>query len=179
MKKNKFSIDYPLRGSDILKILNNNTNIIEYKQLYNIEDLEDIFINGSCVILYRSAPNLAHWCCIFKNIYGLEFFDPYGCIIDNEINEIEEMNPNYANNYYNNGHKRLLELVLKTGYNELTYNNYKLQQMKHNINTCGRHCAVRLLFKNLNLEDYVDYLFKISKNKYLDEIVLKITNKLI
>ena len=179
MKNIKYSIDYPLKGRDIMKILNDRTNIIEYKNLYNIENLDDIFINNSCVILYRSSQDMAHWCCIFKNKEGLNFFDPYGCIIDNEINEIEKDNPNFSNNYYNNGTKRLIELILKANYEYIIYNEYKLQQLKYNINTCGRHCCVRLLLQDLTLEEYVNKLLKLSNNKYLDEVVLKITNNLI
>ena len=176
---NKKNIDYPLKGRDILQILKGDTNIIEYGDLYNINSLNDIFKNESCVILYRSSPSLAHWCCVFKNKEGLNFFDPYGVIIDNEIDEIEKMNPEYANQYYNNGKKRLIELILKDKYEHIIYNEYKMQQMKSNINTCGRHCCCRLLYKNLSLEDYVKELSKYSNDKYFDNIVLNITNKLI
>lgn len=172
-------IDYPLKGSDINKILKGNTNIIEYNTLYNINSLDEIFKNDSCVILYRSSPSLAHWCCIFKNKEGLNFFDPYGTIIDNEIEEIKKINPSYINEYYNNGEKKLIELILKDRYEHIIYNEYKMQQLKSNINTCGRHVCCRLLYKNLSLEEYINELYKYNNDKYFDNIVLNITNKLI
>jgi hypothetical protein len=175
---NKKTLDYPLRGKDILKILNNKTNLIEYSTLYNINNLDDIFINGSCVILYRASPTNAHWCCVFLNKDGLNFFDPYGVILDNEINEITKINPLYSNKYYNGGEKKLLKLFMNSKYNYLNYNEYKMQEMKQNINSCGRHVCCRLLFKDLSLDEYIKTLYKYTKNNYLDDIVLKITNKL-
>lgn len=184
----KYSMDYALTGQDIYNIVNDGSEmkgnpescgIIEYGDLYNVDRLEQLMIDDNLVILYRSSPKSAHWCCIFKNQEGLNFFDPYGTVIDNEIDQIEHINPEYANDYYHGGKKRLIELILNGDYKDITYNNYKTQEMKNNINTCGRHVATRLLFKKYTLEEYVETLFKMSKEKYLDDIVLKITNKII
>ena len=53
-----------------------------------------------------------------------------------------------------------------------------MQELKSNINTCGRHVCCRLLFKDYSLDDYVNML-KMKSGKYLDKKVLQITNKLI
>ena len=174
---NKYSVDYPLTNYDISKILNNNCKIIEYSDLYDIESLKDIMIDKCIVILYRSSDDSAHWCCIFEHDNNdIEFFDPYGTIIDNEIEQIKHVNPSYAQQYYHG--KRLIELILKGNYKDIIYNNYKMQELKSNINTCGRHVCCRLLFKDYSLDDYVNML-KMKSGKYLDKKVLQITNKLI
>lgn len=169
------SIDYPLSGTDIQTILKNKCNVIEYSDLYNIDNLNDAFKNDCIVILYRSSPTSAHWCCVYRNKEGICFFDPYGLVIDSEIDEIKTENPYYANSYYPS--KRLIQLILKGNYKHINYNNYKLQEMKSNVNTCGRHVATRLLFKDDTLEEYVKRLSGMKGSNF-DEIVLNITNKL-
>lgn len=167
-------IEYPLRGRDIQKIV--DCNLIEYKQLYQTAKLDDLFINDCCVILYRSSPKSAHWCCLLRNKYGIEFFDAFGELIDSQIDEVESANPIYAESYYK-GDKRLIELLVESPYDDLSYNEFRLQKEAKNINTCGRHVAVRLLFKHLSLEEYINHLLTMYPNKSPDEIVLQITNK--
>lgn len=172
---------YALTGQDIQHILRSvgeNTNIIEYADLYKINRIENVMINHSVVILYRSTPTQAHWCCCYFNSEGFNFFDPYGIIIDNEINEITQNNPTYANDYYRNGTKRLIELIINGDYGKINYNEHKLQDMKADINTCGRWCATRLIYKEYSLKDFVDLLNKYKRNRTLDDLVCDITNKL-
>jgi hypothetical protein len=168
-------LEYPLRGRDIEKIVK-KTNIIEYKTLYNINQLDDLFINDSCVLLYRSSPDTAHWCCLLRNSHGVEFFDPYGELIDSQIDQVESANPKYANNYYK-GDKQLIKLLIDSPYNDLSYNEFRLQKEAPSINTCGRHVAVRLLYKHLSLEEYVSHLLERYPGQSPDQIVLQITNK--
>lgn len=171
----KYSLDYALSGTDIKTILKDKCNVIEYADLYNINSLEEVMKNDCVVILYRSSPDSAHWCCVYFNKEGICFFDPYGWIIDSEIDEIRSDNPYYGNMYYPN--KQLIKLILKGNYKHINYNNYKLQEMKSNINTCGRHVACRLLYKTDTLEEYVDRLSGMKGSNF-DEKVLNITNKL-
>jgi len=175
---NKYDISYALNGDDIMHILDGKTNIIEYAELYNVDRLEDVMVHDSVVILYRSSENTAHWCCLFINQDGNpEFFDPYGLVIDSEIDRIKDINPVYADNYYDK--KRLIELLLKGNYKQIEYNEYKLQQMNNHINDCGRHVAMRLLFKDYSLEDYVKLLTENLKGRNYDELIVDATNKLI
>jgi len=166
-------LDYPLRGKDIQRIV--DCNLIEYSQLYNTDNLDELFVNDCCVILYRSSPKVAHWCCLLRNKFGIEFFDPYGELIDSQIDEVKSVNPKYGNNYYHG--KQLIKLLIESKYKCLHYNEFRLQKEAKNINTCGRHVAVRLLFKNLSLEQYVKHLLTMYPNQSPDEIVLQITNK--
>jgi hypothetical protein len=174
---NKYSLEYPLKGEDIMTILDGKCGMLEYKDLYHIDNLNEVMKDDALVILYRSSPTSAHWCCVFKNKEGIEFFDPYGLIIDDEIKP-EFMTQDFINSYYHEGHKRLIELILKGNFSHINYNNYDLQQLKSNINTCGRHVACRLLFKKYSLEEYINILSQMNKGEYFDNIVLKITNKL-
>src|SRR5277367_309500 len=79
------SISYALSGHDIMRLLKDKTNIISYNDLYNINNIDEILKFGSCVILYNTAENSGHWCCILTHKNKIEFFDPYGILIDDEI----------------------------------------------------------------------------------------------
>ena len=177
---NKYDIDYSLTNFDIYRILKNKCNIVEYSQLYNVKKLSDIMsYDLPLVILYRSSQQTAHWCCLFQHKNrSIEFHDSYGLIIDMEINKIHNINQPFYDSYYNNGYKKLSELIIKGNYNEIIYNQYHLQlNNKPNINTCGRHVCSRLIFKDLSLEEYIKIMN--FKNHGLDYQVLKLTNKFI
>jgi len=177
-KERKYDMDYALSGYDILRILDNNTNIISYNDLYNIENIDDVLKNGSCVILYNTGDNFGHWCCILthpeKN--KIEFFDPYGILIDDEIRP-SFMPLNFIKKFYKKDKKRLRKLIYYSKYNKVEYNNYPLQKRSKNINTCGRHVVTRLIMKDLELEDYANFLYSFKRSP--DEVVLSITNKFI
>lgn len=50
--------------------------------------------------------------------------------------------------------------------------------MKPNINTCGRHCAMRLILKDLSMDDYQNFMntLKTKYHKSPDEIVTILTD---
>jgi len=177
---NKKNINYALSSDDLYKILENKTNIIDYKLLYNINNIDEVIKHGSCIILYttgnENGVSFGHWCCILtdekKN--KIEFFDPYGFLIDTEIKKF--IDTDYGHKNYKGN--QLAKLIYNSKYKNIEYNNHKLQNFKKGINTCGRHCASRILFNDLNLNHYI----KLIKNlgyKIPDQFVLDLTNILI
>ena len=168
----QYSLAYPLSSNDIMKILDNNTNVIEYSTLYNINNIDDVLKNGSCVILYKTNINYGHWCCITTNKNKICFFDPYGYLIDSEIKEF--IDNDFGHGYYKG--KKLVELLYNSKYKYIEYNDKPLQEMKTNINTCGRHCCTKIIFKNKSLESYIDMCNDKSMGYNPDNFVLKLTN---
>ena len=63
---------------------------------------------------------------------------------------------------------------------KLTYNEHKFQQYGHDINTCGRHVALRLACRHMPLEQYYRMIKKYSKQLGLnfDEFVTLLTMKI-
>ena len=135
-----------------------NTNLLTYNELINYNSLAKVLgAYKSCVILYTTSDNRGHWCLIFEqNPETIEFFDPYGSIIDSQLKYISE---SYKQKSGFN-HTYLIKLILKSKYKYIEYNSYKFQSKGNNINTCGRHVITRLKYRNLNLDDY----FKMIKN---------------
>lgn len=171
------SISYALSGYDILEMLKGKTNIIMYNELYKIKNIDEVIKYGTCVILYNTSEFRGHWCCLIVNNDRIEFFDPYGILIDDEIKP-SFMSKLFIKKYYSRDKKRLQKLIYYSKYDKVEYNNYPVQKRENNINTCGRHVVTRILMKDLLLEEYIKYIYSF-KGRTPDEVVLSITNNII
>lgn len=60
---------------------------------------------------------------------------------------------------------------------DLHYNEYQFQRYKKNTKTCGRWCAIRLLFKFLPLDDFKNLIEELIKKLKIngDELVTLLT----
>ena len=156
----KKSEQYDLSDNDILRITDNKTKIFLYSDLENVNTIDEILQPyGCCVILYQLEANIGHWVCLIKRgDRKIEFFDPYGFAID------EELKYSKYNLRKHNGKivPHLTALLEKSNYS-IKSNTVKLQQFKEHVNTCGRYCALRIRFKDVSINKFIE-LF--TKNKY-------------
>jgi len=164
-----FEIDHLLKGK---------TYVLTYKNLprfHNINELLEPFKNF--IMLYMWKPNYGHWVCVIKHPDRIEFFDPYGepNIPDKELDHVKSNVKIITNQDY----PYLTQLLYDSKY-PIEYNNYQFQQHADDINTCGRHCIVRVLFKNLLLDQYYQLMKQLRKKSGLDydQIVTYITESL-
>jgi hypothetical protein len=172
---NKKLINYALSDRDINHSI--RTNIIWYHDLNNIHNIDDIFINNSCVILIKNK-GMNHWVCVIKNGNYIEFFDSYGNTENNLKNYFDKKYLKQTNQIKNNINK--LMFYSNPNY-ELHYNNIKYQSDNQNIATCGRHCIIRIMYKNLTDKEYKNFIYKNCKKYEIspDYLVLRMTNKII
>jgi hypothetical protein len=156
----KKSENINLSGDDIYNIVDGQIKILSYDDLHNIYNIENLLSPyNSVAILYTTTKNLNHWIGLFKvNDNTLEFFDPYGLNIDEELNLEKKL---YLRPTDNDNVPHLTDLINNSNY-KVIYNNVKLQKFLEHTNTCGRHVGVRLRFKNLPLQQYLK-LFKNNK----------------
>lgn len=161
-------MDYSLSNKEITRLLNNKVKIITHDKIKKYNNINDLLgKNNKCVILYRNSLNYGHWCCLFKNKKGINFFDSYG----NKPDEILKFVPNDVNEELKQDHKKLLQLLYKSKYN-ICFNQYKLQKLEKYINTCGRWVVFRLLNSDLTEDEFKD-LFK--NRKYSpDELITEL-----
>jgi len=167
---------YALSDLDLQHILNPDTKIHKYTDLYTIKHIDELFDSlGRCILLYLTEnENTGHWVALIKKGNTLEFFDPYGYPPDTQninLNIPDENNERFGQNY-----PKLLELVKKAGY-KLRFNNKPLQKEDYSVATCGRHTAARLLFYKLSLEQYHELMEKLEKGIIddADDVVTKLT----
>lgn len=167
-----------LTNFEIDRILNGKTKILTYKQLPQFDNINELLEPyKNFIMLYMSQPNYGHWCCVIKHPDRIEFFDPYGDpnIPDEELNQIS----NKVKEITNQNYPYLTKLLYESGL-PIEYNNYQFQEHDRNIKTCGRQCIVRVLFKNLLLDDYYELMTQLCNklNMNYDQLVTYITTKL-
>lgn len=152
-----------LSNYDILKIIQNKANLITYPDIHKYKSLDELLgKHKACIILYETKPLYGHWCCIFKLSNDcVEFFDPYGLFPDTEKKFINKDYQKLSNQYK----PYLKALMLESPY-ILTYNHFPFQEKKVGVNSCGRWCAIRLLFRHLALDDFIKIFGKKRHNKH-------------
>lgn len=158
----------PLSGHNLLQLVDGKANIVLYPNMHyykNIDQLLDPF--DACFILFESKPNYGHWCLLFKiNPHTIEFFNPYQGFPDDSLKFINKQFKSITNQDF----PYLSHLLYNSPY-DLTYNEYPFQKFANDISTCGRWCAIRLIYKYFDLRLFA-YLFF---NKFGDDLVTLLT----
>jgi hypothetical protein len=155
----------PFSGEDILNITDNQTKIITYPELYNFKTIDDVFKPyDSVVILYETKPNYGHWVCLLKHGNKIEFFDPYGFFIDDQL---EFINKKFRKQ--NNEDFPILSKMLLDSKYKIVYSKAKLQKYSGDISSCGRHVTFRIVMRDLPLNEYVKLL---KHNKYDPDMIV-------
>lgn len=142
-----------LSDAEMRKLVHGKCNLMSYDQVAKCRNIDQVLgRHRACIILYLTKPGYGHWCCIFEVSPGvLEFFDPYGKMPDETLEyEIDDKFRKQVNQDYTH----LLDMMYNSPYN-LTYNHHQFQKKKDDVNTCGRHCAVRLMCRNIPLDVYI------------------------
>jgi hypothetical protein len=163
-----------LSDKHLFNILDGKNNLVIYPKLLDYTDIDEVLgENGMCVLLFEAKKNYGHWCCLWKLDHKtVSFFNPYGGYPDDSLDYIPE---HFAK--MNNENYPYLSLLLDKSPYVLTYNDIPYQQMDKSIKTCGRHCAIRLLCRNMDDNEYHNYVMHFC-NKYEidpDEFVTLLT----
>lgn len=120
--------------------------------------------DGEVIILYETTQrNVGHWTCIWTNQYGIQFFDPYGLRPDEELrwNTFDET--------------PYLTRLIKADGRPLYYNMHDLQAKHEDVNTCGRHTAMRMRWKRLDHEHYFRVMTSMQPELTPDNVVTMLT----
>lgn len=123
--------------------------------------------NKPKIILIQSDNNplYGHWCMFFDNI----FFDASG-------NKPLELWKKYKLDNIKQNADNLFNYFTK--FNDIDYNNYDFQKSLLS-QTCGHHSLVRYYFKDLNNEQYKNFLISIKKKynyKNFDDLIVDVLN---
>lgn len=154
-----------------------NTNIFMYHQLHNLSNWKQLFpVHNQTFILYEWKPENGHWCALVTGPYGLEFFDPYGYMIDHWIGEL----PPQMGRQLHEDHQHLLRLINQYP-GDIWFNHFKFQRESPRIKTCGKHCLIRILNNHICMYKYKDHLDTIMRVRNLndyDEVINYLWNLL-
>lgn len=128
---------YPPTTYDDLAKVAQYPKFIPYQRI--MSGIKSVYEIMPALILYESM-GVGHWCCLFENIEGINYFDSQGGYIDDPLKHVDQIKTfTYL--------RRLLAMQNKT----IMYNEYQLQ---HEKNTCGYWCAVRLHYKDVRCDDF-------------------------
>jgi len=165
-----------LTNDDINRLLN-GTSILTYPELKYKQTVDEILDrDGRAVILFLTEDeNTGHWVSIHKDDEdNINYFDPYGLdpeedkewIPIQKLQELDQIQPYLSN-------------LLKRSKLKVYSNSYPFQKDGKGISTCGRHCAVRLLYKHLDLDDYLRMIKSsgLSPDDYVSKLTYKIIQK--
>jgi hypothetical protein len=149
--------DYSLSDDDIRRLLGKDISLMTYPDLANKKSLNDCFDSkGRCIILFLTQDeHTGHWCCMFRTKKGVEFFDPYGDRPEEQLDEV----PQSRLEQLDQDQPYLTDLMRRSGV-PIYYNTHAFQKERGDVNTCGRHCVVRLLYKDKTLAQYKSIIDK-------------------
>jgi hypothetical protein len=146
----------PTSKKDLEYMLNGKVKIITYDQLSDFETLDDLLEPyGSSIILYpnHDDPEIGHWIAVFKipgaNTNTIEYFDSYGCYVDDPIKSFNEQAASLHEP--RRIEPMLLDLMIDSPYaNDIEFSEIPLQSDEIATDTCGLWCIVRLKNNYLN-----------------------------
>jgi hypothetical protein len=155
-----------LSGFDILHHLKNKSNILRYEDLEDYDTIESALGKYKKLVLLYPVKNSesGHWCCLFQKGNVIYFFDSYGLIPDKEETF---MTNEYKAKFDPKLYRYLTKLLFESG-KEIDYNQYKFQGP--DTETCGYHVICRLIFSNMNANQYYK-LFKSGVGVNSDHLV--------
>ena len=156
------NIKKPVSGTELKDMLNDTVDVVLYKDLIMYDSIDELFKkNDSIALLYEFKPNYGHWVgLIHQPQYNrIEFFCSYGIPVDGHKKyipsnyiDVSGQRPNY------------LSSLLSKSSKEIHYNEIQMQMRSNMISTCGRHIAVRILWKHIPLEKYQSIMLMNGKH---------------
>jgi len=165
----------PLDDKELRAVLGRDAKIVPYHDLSNYQTIDQLLPKkkDAAVLLYENRPMDGHWVAITKNNGEISFFDPYGEVIDKQL----QYSKHSQQRVQGEGDTSLKNL-LSTSRLPVFFNDYKYQRDGGGVNTCGRHCANFIRYnqrEGLDLEDYNEMMMKTQKETGLpyDELIAK------
>lgn len=162
--------DRPLNQYEVMKIIGYDINLVQFK---HVEDygLNDIFINGMCLLHYSANNNVGHWVLLAKDYNCITYFNPTGNNIDEHLKHIDEDFRKASDQYI----PKILLMLDESNY-EIRYNEFKLQD--YNTNTCGRWCGYFGRCYRLGVETFGKVFMKVPLEKR-DQLIIDITEPIL
>ena len=128
-------LKYKISNFDLENFLDGKCNVWVYKDIRHDTTLNEMCKKYGCCIILAEG----HWYCIIRHPRKhFEFFCSSGT--------------------HPERWPKMIRLLYGANASKVEYNEHKLQSDEKDINTCGRHCAVRITFRKIPLQKYVKML---------------------
>lgn len=143
--------------------------IIEYDFIIGETDITRLLSGGAIIVLYptlratrkKEKIALGHWVAILQTPEGINFYDPYGEMIDRQKAYAKS-----RKTLYKEKENTLVRLLLESG-QPVDYSHHVHQYFssygKDAVATCGWHCLTRCYFDFLTNDQYNEVVRNMSK----------------
>jgi hypothetical protein len=163
-------LSQPLSNTDLERHTGiTQDQIVKYSELADYNKIEDLLPtdNSFKIILIEDRFNAGHWVCVLryknKGKSTIEYFNSYGAKWDTDWKFINKM-MRIILGQNTNEMTRLMNQAEKDGF-EVVWNRKKFQKLGSNIQTCGRHCVMRIEALKMGYDSIDDYEKLIKKFK--------------
>lgn len=159
-----------LSSDDLINIISpTDVNIIEYEELMNYNDIEELFNKSdNIIILYQTKRNYGHWVTLLRYGNTCEYYDSYGEPPDHELFLSKETIRNMGGEMIPHLSALLKDAGDRLKY-KVIYNNIQVQKFHNDVNTCGRYAALRVKLNHINLNRFNSLLLG---QKYIPDIIV-------
>lgn len=149
--------DTPLGFTELKRMLGPDMNQCNF---FNYDDLEHMNLSQfmskpTCIIIifekYEKTKNkVGHFFTLLFKPSEIEYFDPYGFNLK-QLYKITQQPPT-------------LSILLKESGKKVMINNIKYQQLKDDIETCGRWCISRVKMYRYNHKEFYKFMLQPINN---------------
>ena len=154
-------------GDNDIKTYFPGAKIILYNELNDMDHIDELLPNEKsyAFMLIEDSPNKGHWVSLDKLKNQINFFDSYGGAPDSQLKWISMD----KREQLGQEEKKLTQLLKSSGY-KVNYNPVKYQEKGDDIQTCGRHCCMRIkqMMDGKDLDDYLNFMNNTKKSTGMD-----------
>lgn len=166
MKTIEERIRTPMSDGDLERYFGTGpeSEVIIYSDLANYNTIDELLPKelDYRIILVEFKPHQGHWVVVLKYNDTIEMFNSYGECVDKQKNGFVSRMMNIR---LGQGQDYLTQLMKKSDAKyRLVYNKKKFQKVSPEINTCGRHCALRIICCEKMMMDLSEYTRFIDRN---------------
>jgi hypothetical protein len=137
----RMSVNAPLSMAEVQRLAP-SARIMKYSGLARFRHLPPLPL----ILLYETKPNFGHWVCVVRTPEGIEHFDSYGIVPDNELRWV----PRRLARRTGQDVKRLMGMLYRESAERGVPINYSAHRLQgRDTSTCGRWCALRIALSHL------------------------------
>ena len=128
-----------------------------YEDMHKYPTLESLLRPPTKILILYELAKVGHFCCLFYNTEGLQFFDPLGGKPDSELDHLS--NPYWKSKWQD--YPYLVRLLVQSQ-EPVIYSPYHLQA--HHTSTCGCWSAIRMIYSDLLCDEFA-HCFDYVRNR--------------
>ena len=166
LKEHKDDLAYFVSNHDLTKFVKGaSEEWVRYGELDKLYDSMHELLPKPMMykfILTEFEPNKGHWCIIMRYANTVEWFDPYGSNPTHTLNFISRA----MNKKLDNTKSDITDLIKTVqSPDKFIYNKTAFQAEADGVNTCGKHCLLRLqmMIMGHDLKSYAAFMKQMRK----------------